>query len=68
MQLSDKHITEFQSRYKKYFGTDITKNEAFEKGSRLVRLFQIIYEPITTKKQCEVSKEDIENSKGKTQI
>ena len=42
MRLADKHIAEFQALYKKHFGKDISKNEALEKGLRLVRLFEIV--------------------------
>jgi len=42
MRLADKHIAEFQALYKKHFGKDISKDEALEKGLRLVRLFEIV--------------------------
>lgn len=42
MQLTDDHIAEFQMLYKKNFGVDISKEEALEKGSRLVRLMEVV--------------------------
>lgn len=41
MQLTEEKITEFQRLYKKHFGIDIDKQEALEKGLRLIRLFEI---------------------------
>jgi hypothetical protein len=42
MELTDEHIAEFQMLYRKHFGKDISKDEALEKGVRLVRLMEII--------------------------
>lgn len=42
MQLTDEHIAEFQMLYRKHFGKDISKNEALEKGLRLVRLIEVV--------------------------
>jgi len=42
MQLTDKHIADFQMLYKRHFDAEIGKEEALEKGHRLIRLMQII--------------------------
>lgn len=42
MELADDHITEFQMLYKKHFGIEITKEQALEKGLRLIRLIEIV--------------------------
>jgi hypothetical protein len=42
MDLSDDHILEFQTLYKKHFGTEITKEQALEKGLRLIRLIKVV--------------------------
>lgn len=42
MQLTDDHLAEFQMLYKKNFGVDISKEEALEKGSRLIRLMEVV--------------------------
>ena len=33
--------------YKKRFGKEITREEAYEKGVKLMRLVEIIYQPMT---------------------
>jgi len=60
MQLADKHIIEFQKLFKERFGIEITKDEAYEKGSRLVQLFQIIQKPLS-QNTCEASIDDSKN-------
>ncbi len=45
--LSDEQIATFQVIYKNRFGKEITKEEALEKGAKLVRLMQLIYKPMT---------------------
>lgn len=42
MQLTDEHIAEFQMLYRKHFGIDISKDEALEKGLRLIRLMELV--------------------------
>lgn len=42
MRLTDEHIAEFQMLYRKNFGKDISKEEALEKGLRLVRLMELV--------------------------
>ncbi len=42
MQLTDADITKFRLLYKKYFREEISKEEAYQKGMRLIRLMQII--------------------------
>ncbi len=38
MQLSEKNISDFQKLYKKYFGKDISKKEALEKGLSVLKI------------------------------
>jgi hypothetical protein len=45
--LSDEQITKFQTLYKDLFGKEISRNEAYVKGTRLIRLIGLIYEPMT---------------------
>lgn len=47
MQLSDKHILQFQKLYQEEYGIALSHKEALERGSKLVDLFRIIYKPIT---------------------
>lgn len=42
MNLTNEDITKFQNLYKKYFGEEISKEEAYQKGMRLIRLLKII--------------------------
>ncbi len=44
--LSKEAIMEYQVIYKKVYGEEISYKEAMEKGSQLLRLFQLIYQPI----------------------
>ena len=45
--LSDEQITKFQTLYKKRFGKKISREEAYAKGAKLIRLFELIYKPMT---------------------
>jgi hypothetical protein len=47
MNLSDDDIKEFQRIYKNRFGKDISKEDAYEQGIKLIRLMQAICKPIT---------------------
>ncbi len=44
MDLTDTQIAKFQSLYKHHFGEDLSREKAIEKGERLIRLVQIVYE------------------------
>ena len=46
MQLSDRQTEKFRLLYKKHFGIEISKKEAYEKGIKLVQLMKIVYKPI----------------------
>ena len=45
--LSDEQITKFQTLYKNRFGREIGRAEAIEKGTKLLRLVELIYVPMT---------------------
>lgn len=47
MVLSDEDITKFQALYKSEFGLEITKEDAYEKGIKLLQLMSAIYKPMT---------------------
>lgn len=53
MRLEDEHISEFQTLYRKHFGKDIGKDEALEKGLRLVRLMEIVLKHEAKKRLAE---------------
>ncbi len=54
--LSDEQVTKFQALYKRQFGREITKDEALEKGIKLVRMMQLIYKPMTQEEYEKVQK------------
>ena len=51
--LSDKKITVFQALYKKHFNEELSKEEAYEKAAKLLRMVQLVYRPITEKEYQE---------------
>ncbi len=62
--LSDEQIKQFQALYKDAFGLEISKEEALRKGTKLVRLFELVYQPITKEqynkyKNYEITREKI---------
>ena len=56
MDISDKHILEFQELWKKHFGTEITKEQALEKGLRLIRLIEVVSRVVANEQR------DVQNS------
>lgn len=47
--LSNKQVEQFKNLFKDSFGEELSDTEALEKGTKLIRLFQIIYKPMTQK-------------------
>lgn len=45
--LSNEQITKFQMLYKNRFGKEISREEAYEQGAKLLRLVEIVYKPMT---------------------
>jgi hypothetical protein len=45
--LSNDQITKFQTLYKNRFGRDIDREEAYEQGVKLIRLIELVYQPMT---------------------
>ncbi len=54
--LSNEQITKFQTIYKNRFGKEISREEAYEKGAKLIRLIELIYKPMTEKEYEMVQK------------
>lgn len=50
MSIQEQQITEFQKLYKEEYGEDISKEEAYDKGLRLVQLIQAVYKPANATK------------------
>lgn len=55
--LTDRQILKFQFLYKKHFNKEISQEEAYEKGSKLIRLFELIYKPMTQEEFNNTKKE-----------
>ncbi len=47
MVLSDENIAQFQTIYKNKFGIEISKEDAYEKGVKILRLMSLVYKPMT---------------------
>ena len=57
MVLSDEQIREFQAIYKEHFGTEISKEEAYTNGLKLLQLIRILYIPPGKSKKVETKNE-----------
>ena len=56
MILSDEDIVKFQALYKSEFGMEISREDAYEKGVKLLRLMSIVYKPMTEKEHLQIQK------------
>ena len=45
--LSDEQIEKFQMLYKNKLGIEISHEDAYEKGAKLMRLVELVYVPMT---------------------
>ncbi len=45
--LSDEMITKYQELIKKRFNREISREEALEQGTKLLRLVELVYKPMT---------------------
>lgn len=65
--LSEKAIASFQQVYRQEFGTEINRDEAVAMGTKLLRLFKLIYQPIPKEWLDELitksKKEEVKNGK-----
>ena len=61
--LSDEQIRKFQMLYKKYFGKEISREEAYEKEVKLLRLVELIYKPMTEDEYKQLQKHRKETDK-----
>jgi hypothetical protein len=51
MVLSDDDIAKFQTLYKERFGIELNKQDAYEKGVKLLRLLALVFKPMTKEEQ-----------------
>ena len=56
MVLADEDIVKFQALYKSEFGMEISREDAYEKGVKLLRLMSIVYKPMTEKEYIQIQK------------
>ena len=49
MVLSDEDIVKLQELYRSEFGKEISREDAYEKGIKLLRLLSCVYKPMTEK-------------------
>lgn len=63
MVLDDEQIRKFQILYKNRFGKEISREEAYEQGAKLIRLVELIYKPMTKNeyKQLQKRREETKN-------
>ncbi len=47
MKLTEARLEEFRELYRHHFGVELSGEEALDVSSQLLRLMQIIYQPIT---------------------
>lgn len=47
MALSDSDIRRFQEIYREQFGKEISKEDAYEQGAKLLGLLSVVYRPMT---------------------
>ena len=45
--LSETQVQKFQELYRKRFGKEIGREEAYEKGVKLLRMMELVYAPMT---------------------
>ena len=45
--LTENEVGKFQKLYKKRYGKEISREEAYEQGAKLIRLVELIYKPMT---------------------
>ena len=61
MVLSNEDILKFQALYKSEFGIKISKEDAYEKGIKLLRLMSIVYKPMAEKEHELIQKHRKDN-------
>jgi hypothetical protein len=56
MVLTDEDITTFRALYKSELGLEISREEAYEKALKLLRLMSVVYQPMTQEEYKSVQK------------
>ncbi|OGL35884.1 hypothetical protein A3F38_01190 [Candidatus Saccharibacteria bacterium RIFCSPHIGHO2_12_FULL_48_21] len=56
--ISERDISDYKKLYRAKFGKDLDNQVAREQLSKLVRMMEIVYQPITKKQMKELAEED----------
>lgn len=64
--LSDEQITKYQLLHKARFNEEISREEAYEKGAKLIRLLELIYKPMTEAEYQQLQERRLETGDLKT--
>ncbi len=56
MQLTDKNIEDFRELYREHFNKEISRQEALEKGIKLLTLMKAVYKPMTQEEYDTIQK------------
>lgn len=56
MVLSDEDIIRFQALYKSELGIEISREDAYERGVKLLQLMSAVYKPMTEEKYESIQK------------
>ena len=55
MRLTGEHIAKFQRLYEARFGKEISKEDAYTQGIKLLRTMQLVYKPMTKEEHTRVT-------------
>jgi hypothetical protein len=57
--LSEEQIKAYRAIYKNHFGKEISREEAYEQGIRLIRLIELIFKPVNNRpEECPKKTDD----------
>ena len=54
--LSEKNVDKYQEIHKNLFGNEISREMAYERGAKLLRIVDLIYRPMTLDEYGQVQK------------
>lgn len=54
--ISEEHLMKYQAIYKKRFCKEISREDALEKGTKLINLLKIIFKPMTKEEFDQLAK------------
>ena len=60
MTLTDEQIEQFREIYRNNFGKEISKDEAYDQATRLLRLIMLIYKPMSLEQYEAIQKRRLE--------